>query len=186
MLRSAISEPCGRPKPYEARVVCGNLTDRVQDPARCCDECGRISGVPQSRFRFLAYSYHTSLTTHSPGQYRAGIHPLPSSSMRRGPPSAYGSHAVTWQGRAPTTENVAALLSWSSGQGPRTSVDRAPALQRSDWVLGSGGAREPPGRRIGSRPVGPAWIGSGAHPANHCLDPARRPRERKLPLDGAR
>ena len=69
---------------------------------------------------------------------------------------------------------------------PQTTADRAPALQRSDWVLGSGGAREPRGRRIGSRPVGPAWIGSGAHPANHCLDPARRPRERKLPLDGAR
>ena len=125
VLRSAISEPCGRPKPYEARVVCGNLTDRVQDPVRCCNECGRISGVPQSRFRFLAYSYHTWLTTHSPGQYRAGIHPLPFSSMRRGPPSAYGSHALTWQGRAPTTDKVAA----PSIQEFRLKIHRPPRIE---------------------------------------------------------
>ena len=45
-----------------------------------------IKKMPQSRFRFLAYSYHTSLIAPSPGQYRAGIHPLPSSLNAQGAP----------------------------------------------------------------------------------------------------
>ena len=45
--------------------------------------------------------------------------------MRRGPPSAYGSHAVTWQGRAPTTENVAA----PSIQEFRLKIHRPPRIE---------------------------------------------------------